>query len=182
MLPVNSRKICDALHISYSDNGTHIAEHCREIVDEKQQLEQCIADELHLSCQQRKSIKLPDILKMLIDNFKDKLKNAEIENEENKSVITSLREVFANLKNEFIKVVLGINTLVYDKKYSNGLSGFSKALVKGISLFIDKCFEQREEFELTTTLQIYAHTFQAAQIRAMDTVANTISMKKASNE
>ena len=34
----------------------------------------------------------------------------------------------------------------------------------------------------TTTLQIYAHTFQAAQIRAMDTVANTISMKKASNE
>lgn len=33
-----------------------------------------------------------------------------------------------------------------------------------------------------TTLQIYAHTFQAAQIRAMDTVANAISMKKVSNE
>lgn len=30
----------------------------------------------------------------------------------------------------------------------------------------------------TTTLQIYAHTFQAAQIRAMDTVANTIGKKK----
>lgn len=29
----------------------------------------------------------------------------------------------------------------------------------------------------TTTLQIYAHTFQAAQVRAMDTVANTISLK-----
>ena len=28
-----------------------------------------------------------------------------------------------------------------------------------------------------TTLQIYAHTFQAAQIRAMDTVANVISLK-----
>lgn len=34
----------------------------------------------------------------------------------------------------------------------------------------------------TTTLQIYAHTFQAAQIRAMDTVANAISMKKVSKE
>ena len=34
----------------------------------------------------------------------------------------------------------------------------------------------------TTTLQIYAHTFQAAQIRAMDTVANAINMKKASNK
>ena len=29
----------------------------------------------------------------------------------------------------------------------------------------------------TTTLQIYAHTFQAAQVRAMDTVANAISLK-----
>ena len=47
------------------------------------------------------------MLKMLIDNFKEKLKTVEIENEENKSVIASLREVFANLKNEFIKVVLG---------------------------------------------------------------------------
>lgn len=34
----------------------------------------------------------------------------------------------------------------------------------------------------TTTLQIYAHTFQAAQIRAMDTVANAISMKKVSKD
>ncbi|MGN1305085.1 MAG: tyrosine-type recombinase/integrase, partial [Oscillospiraceae bacterium] len=34
----------------------------------------------------------------------------------------------------------------------------------------------------TTTLQIYAHTFQAAQIRAMDTVANAISLKKESKE
>ncbi len=29
----------------------------------------------------------------------------------------------------------------------------------------------------TTTLQIYAHTFQAAQVRAMDTVANAIRLK-----
>ncbi len=28
----------------------------------------------------------------------------------------------------------------------------------------------------TTTLQIYAHTFQAAQVRAMDTVANAITV------
>ena len=93
-------------------------------------------------------------MKMLIDNFKGKLQTAEIENEENKSVIASLREAFANLKNEFIKVVLGINTLVYDKKYSSGLSGFSKALAKGISLFIDKCFEQREEFDLIDKCEI----------------------------
>ena len=94
------------------------------------------------------------MLKLLIDNFMDKLKIAEIENEENKSVITSLREQLSSIKQEFIKVVLGINTLVYDKKYSNGLSGFSKALAKGISLFIDKCFEQREEFELIDKCEI----------------------------
>ena len=142
------KKIRDALNIPYTATNEETVDRCREIVDEKQQLEQCIANELHLSYQQRKSIKLPDMLKMLIDNFKDKLKTAEIENEENKSVITSLREQLSSIKQEFIKVVLGINTLVYDKKYSSGLSGFSKALAKGISLFIDKCFEQREEFEL----------------------------------
>ncbi len=148
------KKIRDALNIPYTATNEEAVERCREIVDEKQQLEQCISKELHLSYQQRKSIKLPDMLKMLIDNFKDKLKTAEIENEENKSVIGSLREAFANLKNEFIKVVLGINTLVYDKKYSSGLSGFSKALAKGISLFIDKCFEQREEFDLIDKCEI----------------------------
>ncbi len=94
------------------------------------------------------------MLKMLIDNFKDKLQTAEIENEENKSVITSLREQLSSIKQEFIKVVLGINTLVYDKKYSSGLSGLSKALAKGISLFIDKCFEQREEFHLIDKCEI----------------------------
>ena len=148
------KKIRDALNIPYTATNEEAVERCREIVDENYQLEQCIAKELHLSYQQRKSIKLPDMLKMLIDNFKDKLQTAEIENEENKSVIASLREAFANLKNEFIKVVLGINTLVYDKKYSSGLSGFSKALAKGISLFIDKCFEQREEFDLIDKCEI----------------------------
>lgn len=34
----------------------------------------------------------------------------------------------------------------------------------------------------TTTLQIYAHTFQAAQVRAMDTVASVINMKKPESE
>ena len=158
------KKICDALHISYSDNGTDIAEHCREIVDEKQQLEQCIADELHLNYKQRKNIKLPDMLKMLINNFKDKLQTAEIENEENKSVIASLREELSSIKQEFIKVVLGINTLVYDKKYSSGLSGFSKALAKGISLFIDKCFEQREEFDLIDKCEIDSEIKENMQI------------------
>ena len=148
------KKIRDALNVPYTATNEEAVERCREIVDEKQQLEQCIADELHLSYKQKTSIKLPDMLKMLIDSFKDKLQTAEIENEENKSVIASLREAFANLKNEFIKVVLGINTLVYDKKYSSGLSGFSKALAKGISLFIDKCFEQREEFDLIDKCEI----------------------------
>ncbi len=148
------KKIRDALNIHYSDTETDIAEQCRELVSEKDTLEKSIADELHLSYQQRKNTKLPDMLKMLIDNFKDKLQTAEIENEENKSVIASLRKAFSNLKNEFIKVVLGINTLVYDKKYSSGLSGFSKALAKGISLFIDKCFEQREEFDLIDKCEI----------------------------
>ncbi len=148
------KKICDALHISYSDNGTDIAEHCHEIVDEKQQLEQCIADELHLSYQQRKSIKLPDMLKMLIDNFKDKLKTAEIENEENKSVIASLREQLSAIKQEFVKVVLAINTLVYNEQYNRGLSGLGKALAKAISFFTDKCFEQREEFDLIDKCEI----------------------------
>lgn len=34
----------------------------------------------------------------------------------------------------------------------------------------------------TTTLQIYAHTFQAAQVLAMDTVASVINMKKPESE
>ena len=148
------KKIRDALNIPYTATNEEAVERCRKIVDENYHLEQCIAQELHLSYQQRKSIKLPDMLKMLIDNFKDKLQTAEIENEENKSVITSLREQLSSIKQEFIKVVLGINTLVYDKKYSSGLSGFSKALAKGISLFIDKCFEQREEFDLIDKCEI----------------------------
>ncbi len=84
------KKIRDALNIPYTATNEEAVDRCREIVDEKQQLEQCIADELHLNYKQRKNIKLPDMLKMLIDNFKDKLKTAEIENEENKSVIASL--------------------------------------------------------------------------------------------
>ncbi|MDE7293321.1 MAG: tyrosine-type recombinase/integrase, partial [Oscillospiraceae bacterium] len=34
----------------------------------------------------------------------------------------------------------------------------------------------------TTTLQIYAHTFQTAQARAMDTVANAISLKSSGQQ
>ncbi|MBQ8780559.1 MAG: hypothetical protein IJZ72_02630 [Oscillospiraceae bacterium] len=129
------------MHISYSDNGTDIAEHCREIVDEKQQLEQCIADELHLSYQQRKSIKLPDMLKMLIENFKGKLK----EQEEDKSVIASLREQLSAVKEEFRKVAYAVNELVYSDKYKSGLSGWAKALAGSISLFAINCFEKRNE-------------------------------------
>ena len=147
-------EIRQAVGIAYSDDETDTLDRCHEIVDENYQIKDCIAKELHLSYKQKTSIKLPDMLKMLIDNFKDKLKTAEIENEENKSVITSLREQLSSIKQEFIKVVLGINTLVYDKKYSSGLSGFSKALAKGISLFIDKCFEQREEFDLIDKCEI----------------------------
>ncbi len=135
------KKIRDALNVPYTATNEEAVERCREIVDENYQLEQCIAKELHLSYQQRKSIKLPDMLKMLIDNFKDKLK----EQEEDKSVIVSLRKQLSAVKEEFRKVAYAVNELVYSDKSKVGLSGWAKALAGSISLFAINCFEKRNE-------------------------------------
>lgn len=136
-------EIRQAVGIAYSDDETDTLERCREIVDENYQVKNCIAKELHLSYKQKNSIKLPDMLKMLIDNFKDKLK----EQEEDKSVIASLREQLSTVKEEFKKVAYAVNELVYASKYKAGLSGWAKALAESISLFGINCLDKRGEYD-----------------------------------
>jgi len=147
-------KIRDILNVPRSDSGDETIECCREIADENYQLKSCIAKELGLSYQQRKDLRVTDMLKTLVDNFKCRIKSAETEIEENRSIIASLRDTLSKLKDEFLKVVLGINALVYMEKYNSGLSGFGKALAKGISLFIDNCFKNRGEFDLIDKCEI----------------------------
>ncbi len=136
-------EIRQAVGIAYSDDETDTLDRCREIVDENYQVKNCIAKELHLSYKQKNSIKLPDMLKMLIDNFKDKLK----EQEEDKSVIASLREQLSMVKEEFKKVAYAVNELVYASKYKAGLSGWAKALAESISLFGINCLDKRGEYD-----------------------------------
>ena len=136
-------EIRQAVGIAYSDDETDTLDRCREIVDENYQIKNCIAKELHLSYKQKNSIKLPDMLKMLIDNFKDKLK----EQEEDKSVIASLREQLSEVKEEFKKVAYAVNELVYVSKYKAGLSGWAKALAESISLFAINCLDKRGEYD-----------------------------------
>ena len=136
-------EIRQAVGIAYSDDETDTLDRCREIVDENHQIKNCIANELHLSYKQKTSIKLPDMLKMLIDSFKGKLK----EQEEDKSVITSLREQLSAVKEEFRKVTYAVNELVYSGKYKIGLSGWAKALAESISLFAINCLEKRGEYD-----------------------------------
>ena len=83
------------------------------------------------------------MLKMLIDNFKDKLK----EQEKDKSVIASLREQLSAVKEEFKKVTYAVNELVYSSKYKIGLSGWAKALAESISLFGINCLDKRGEYD-----------------------------------
>ena len=136
-------EIRQAVGIAYSDDEIDTLDRCREIVDENYQIKNCIAKELHLSYKQKTSIKLPDMLKMLIDNFKDKLK----EQEEDKSVIASLREQLSTVKEEFKKVAYAVNELVYSSKYKAGLSGWAKALAESISLFAINCLDKRGEYD-----------------------------------
>jgi len=149
-------EIRQAVGIAYSDDETDTLERCREIVDENYQVKNCIAKELHLSYKQKTSIKLPDMLKMLIDNFKDKLK----EQEEDKSVIASLREQLSAVKEEFKKVAYAVNELVYVSKYKAGLSGWAKALAESISLFAINCLDKRGEYD-----DLYNGTELDAEIR-----------------
>ena len=140
-------KMRDALHIPYTATNEEAVERCQKFIDEHYQLKECIAKELHLPFAQKMSIKLPDMLKMLIDNFKDKLQAVENENAENKSVIASLREQLSTVKEEFKKVAYAVNELVYSNKYKAGLSSWGKALAESISLFAINCLQKRGEYD-----------------------------------
>ena len=136
-------RIRKALNIPEEDTKTDIAEKCKTLVEDRMAIENEYNSEIGLDNDiPQKSV--PEMVKALSGHFKKKITEKDEE-------IAHCREkisVLSGIKEEFIKVVLALNMLVYTDKFSQGLSGISKALANGISRFIDKCFDRRGEFEL----------------------------------
>lgn len=136
-------RIRKALNIPEEDTKTDIAEKCKTLVEDRMAIENEYNSEIGLDNDiPQKSV--PEMVKALSGHFKKKITEKGEE-------IAHCREkisVLSGIKEEFIKVVLALNMLVYTDKFSQGLSGISKALANGISRFIDKCFDRRGEFEL----------------------------------
>lgn len=139
--------IRQALGIPYSDKQTDTEEKIKELQNENHEIVQLLIDELHSPWSQMKTTTPIQMLHMLIDKFKSRLSEADKEISESKSIIDKLTERLSFIKQSFIKAVLAVNTLVYSKQYSQGLSGISKALASGISLFTDNIFQKLGEFE-----------------------------------
>lgn len=96
---------------------------------------------------QQKSTTTLEMLDMVLDKFKSRIAENDRELEESRSVIAKLKEQLSFIKQEFVKVVLAVNTLVYSDKYCRGLSGLSKALATGISFFTDNTFKKLGEYD-----------------------------------
>ena len=141
------RHIRQALGIPYNDEKTDAEEKINGIRDELHSIDQLLSDELRLSWLQMKNTTPLEMLNMLIDRFKNRISEADKELEKNRSVIPNLKEKLTFIKQEFIKVVLAVNTLVYSDKYCRGLTGLSKALATGISLFTDSTFKKLGEYD-----------------------------------
>ena len=84
---------------------------------------------------------------MVLDKFKSRIAETDKELEGSRSVIARLKEQLSFIKQEFVKVVFAVNTLVYSDKYCRGLSGLSKALATGISFFTDSTFKKLGEYD-----------------------------------
>lgn len=141
------RHIYQALGIPYNDEKTDAEEKINGIRDELHTIDQLLSDELRLSWSQMKNTTPLEMLHMLIDRFKNRISEADKELEESRSVIEKIKEQLSFIKQEFIKVVLAVNTLVYSDKYCRGLSGLSKALATGISFFTDSTFKKLGEYD-----------------------------------
>ena len=141
------RHIRQALGISLSDENTDPVEKINSIRDENHAIDQLLSDELHLPWSQMKTTTPIEMLHMLIDRFKTRISEADKEISESKSIIDKLTEQLYFIKRSFVKAVLALNALVYSNQYNRGLTGISKALATGISLFKDNIFRNLGEFD-----------------------------------
>lgn len=136
-----------AVGISPTDRETDPVQKIKTIRDENSAIERKLDKELRLPFRQQKSTTTLEMLDMVLDKFKSRIAETDKELEESRSVIAKLKEQLSFIKQEFIKVVLAVNTLVYSDKYCRGLSGLSKALATGISFFTDSTFKKLGEYD-----------------------------------
>lgn len=136
-----------AVGISPTDKETDPVQKITAIRDENSAIERKLDKELRLPFRQQKSTSTLEMLDMVLDKFKSRIAETDKELEESRSVIAKLKEQLSFIKQEFVKVVLAVNTLVYSDKYCRGLSGLSKALVTGISFFTDSTFKKLGEYD-----------------------------------
>lgn len=136
-----------AVGISPTDRETDPVQKIKAIRDENNAIERKLDKELRLPFRQQKSTSTLEMLDMALDKFKSHIAETDKELEESRSVIAKLKEQLSFIKQEFVKVVLAVNTLVYSDKYCRGLSGLSKALATGISFFTDSTFKKLGEYD-----------------------------------
>ena len=136
-----------AVGISPTDRETNPVQKIKAIRDENSAIERKLDKELRLPFRQQKSTTTLEMLDMVLDKFKSRIAETDKELEESRSVIARLKEQLSFIKQEFIKVVLAVNALVYSDKYCRGLSGLSKALATGISFFTDITFKKLGEYD-----------------------------------
>ena len=136
-----------AVGISPTDKETDPVQKIKAIRDENNAIDLKLDKELRLPFRQQKSTSTLEMLDMVLDKFKSQIAETDKELEESRSVIAKLKEQLSFIKQEFVKVVLAVNTLVYSDKYCRGLSGLSKALATGISFFTDSTFKKLDEYD-----------------------------------
>ncbi len=136
-----------AVGISPTDRKTDPVQKIKAIRDENNAIDLKLDKELRLPFRQQKSTTTLEMLDMVLDKFKSRIAETDKELEESRSVIAKLKEQLSFIKQEFVKVVLAVNTLVYSDKYCRGLSGLSKALATGISFFTDSTFKKLGEYD-----------------------------------
>jgi len=136
-----------AVGISPTDKETDPVQKITAIRDENNAIDLKLDKELHLPFRQQKSTTTLEMLDMMLDKFKSHIAETDKELEESRSVIEKIKEQLSFIKQEFVKVVLAVNALVYSDKYCHGLSGLSKALATGISFFTDSTFKKLGEYD-----------------------------------
>lgn len=136
-----------AVGISPTDRKTDPVQKITAIRDENNAIERKLDKELRLPFRQQKNTTTLEMLDMVLDKFKSHIAETDKELEESRSVIEKIKEQLSFIKQEFVKVVLAVNTLVYSDKYCRGLSGLSKALATGISFFTDSTFKKLGEYD-----------------------------------
>lgn len=113
-------RIRKALHIPDEDTKTDIAEKCKTLIEGSTAITDEYITEIGLNNESsRKSI--PEMVRALSEHFKRRL----AEKDEEISRCRQQISVLSVIKQEFIKVVLALNMLVYTDKFSQGLTGIS---------------------------------------------------------